>query len=154
MAYTSRRKLNRPYLLSQNGRKTGLTYRFRLDPQTPVGMATPLVHLNPTHFADPLSFNPERFIADPRLKRNLMSFSHGSRQCLGMQLAYVEMYLVNSAIWRRYGTREEPGEEGWLELFETDRSDVEMAADMFVVSLLLSLTGLSLLVIRAVEGTC
>jgi len=54
-------------------------------------MATPLVHLNRDHFADPLTFNPERFIADPRPKKNLMSFSHGSRQCLGMQLAYAEL---------------------------------------------------------------
>ncbi|KAK3170072.1 hypothetical protein OEA41_009457 [Lepraria neglecta] len=74
-----------------------------------------------------------RFMADPRLKRNLMSFSQGSRQCLGMQLAYAELYLVNSAIWRRFGTKQEKGEDGWLELFETDKTDVEMVADMFVV---------------------
>ena len=96
-------------------------------------MATPLVHLNPTHFSDPLSFYPERFIEDPRLKRNLMSFSQGSRQCLGMQLAFAELYLVNSAIWRRFGSKEDKGDAGWLELFETDKTDVEMVADMFVV---------------------
>jgi cytochrome P450 len=61
-------------------------------------MSTPLIHLNPQIFPDPLSFQPERFLEKPRLKRYLMSFSQGSRQCLGMQLAYAELYLVLSGV--------------------------------------------------------
>lgn len=95
-------------------------------------MATPLVHFNPDVFHDPYAFKPERFITDPQLKRYLMSFSQGSRQCLGMQLAYAELYLVNSAIWRRFGGPEDKGEHGWWELYETDRTDVEMVSDRFV----------------------
>ena len=100
--------------------------------KTPVGMAAPLVHLNPAIFADPLEFRPERFVENPSLKRYLMTFSQGSRQCLGMQLAYTELFLMHSEIWRRFGSKEDHGEDGWWELFETDRSDADMAADRFV----------------------
>ena len=95
-------------------------------------MAAPLVHLNPDVFADPMEFRPERWIETPSLKRYLMTFSQGSRQCLGMQLAYTELFLMHSEIWRRFGTKEDHGEDGWWELFETDRSDTDMAQDRFV----------------------
>jgi len=101
---------------------------------TPVGMTTPLIHLNPSIFPNPLTFQPERFIENPRLKRYLMSFSQGSRQCLGMNLAYAELYLVLSGLWRRFGgpeTKDEDG-SGWMELYETDKRDVEMEYDLFV----------------------
>lgn len=61
-----------------------------------------------------------------------MSFSHGSRQCLGMQLAYAELYLMLASLWRKFGCKEDKGDEGWLELYQTDKTDVEMAADRFV----------------------
>lgn len=51
-----------------------------------------------------------------------------------MQLAFAEMYLIVAAMWRRYGTFEERGEEGeWMGLFETTYArDVEMVRDAFV----------------------
>lgn len=101
-------------------------------PQTPVGMAAPLIHHNPDVFDNPMEFRPERFIENPGLKRYLMTFSQGSRQCLGMQLAYTEIYLLLSELWRRFGSKEDHGEDGYWELFETDRSDVDMASDRFV----------------------
>lgn len=97
-------------------------------------MASPLVHLNPDVFADPMEFRPERFIENPELKRCVFSFSQGSRQCLGMHLAYTELFVVHSEIWRRFGSKEDHGEHGWWELFETDRSDVDMVADRFLPS--------------------
>ena len=100
--------------------------------QTPVGMSAPLIHLNPDIFVNPMEFRPERFIENPLLKRNLMTFSMGSRQCLGMNLAYGEIFLILSQIWRRFGSKEDHGEDGWWELFETDRSDADMASDRFV----------------------
>src|SRR5256885_7317431 len=95
-------------------------------------MSTPWIDLNPKIFPDPLSFQPERFLENPRLKRYLMSFSQGSRQCLGMQLAYAELYLVLSGVWRRFGgpsstdTGTIPeGYGGGGGLFETDRREGE-----------------------------
>lgn len=100
--------------------------------QTPVGMAAPLIHHNPDVFENPMEYRPERFIENPGLKRYLMTFSQGSRQCLGMQLAYTEIYLLLSELWRRFGSKDDHGEDGYWELFETDRSDVDMASDRFV----------------------
>lgn len=100
--------------------------------QTPVGIASPLIHMNPDVFADPKQFRPERFIENPQLKRYIMTFSQGSRQCLGMQLAYAEIFLLLAEIWRRFGSKEDHGEDGWWELFETDRSDTDMVSDRFV----------------------
>ena len=101
--------------------------------KSPVGMAAPLIHLNPDIFANPYTYDPQRFIENPSLKRHLMTFSLGSRQCLGMQLAYTELYLLLSEIWRRFGGEEgDKGPEGWWQLWETDRSDADMASDRFV----------------------
>jgi cytochrome P450 len=71
---------------------------------------------------------------DPRLDRYLVSFSKGSRSCLGINLAYAEMYLWLSGLFRRYGSQEVRFEtdEGALELVDTDISDVEMWADRFI----------------------
>lgn len=96
-------------------------------------MTAPLIHLKPKKkFHNPLVCNLDRFIEDPSRKRNLMSFSHGSRQYLGIQLAYAELYLMLASLWRRFGCREDKGDEGWLELYQTDKTDVEMVADRFV----------------------
>ena len=101
--------------------------------QTPVGITGAIVHLNPELFPNPLTFEPERFIADPRLKQSLLNFSRGSRQCLGMHVAYAQLYLLTAGIWRRFGgSQEEKGDFGWWELFETDKTDVEMVSALFV----------------------
>lgn len=91
-----------------------------------------LIHMNPDVFVDPMEFRPERFIENPHLKRNLMTFSQGSRQCLGIQLSYTEIFLMFSEIWRRFGSEEDHGEDGWWELFETDRSDCDMVSNRFM----------------------
>jgi len=97
-------------------------------------MTTPLVHLNPSIFPDPLLFKPDRFLENPRLKRYILSFSHGSRQCLGINLAYAEMYLVLSSFWRRFDgpASEKRSESGRIKLYQTDKTDVEMQHDLFV----------------------
>ena len=44
-----------------------------------------------------------------------------------MQLTYTDLFLMHSEICRQFG-----GEDGWWELWETDRSDTDMASDRFV----------------------
>ena len=59
-----------------------------------------------------------------------------------MQLAYAELYLVVSGIWRRFRgpaayddekEKEGSADDFWgrWELFDTDKSDVEMVSDRF-----------------------
>lgn len=52
---------------------------------TPVSMTAGLIHMNPELFPDPDLFRPERWIENRRLDRYLLSFSKGSRQCLGIK---------------------------------------------------------------------
>jgi cytochrome P450 len=105
-----------------------------IPPGTPVGMTSALIHHDESIFPNSNEFIPERWIEDLRLDRYLVSFSKGSRACLGMNLAYAEMYLWLSMIFRRYGSREVrfESDEGVLELVDTDISDVEIVADRFV----------------------
>lgn len=100
---------------------------------TPVSMTSVLIHHDESIFPDSKEFRPERWIENPRLDRYLVTFSKGSRQCLGMNLAYAEMYLWLAAVYRRFGSKEVrfESDEGVLELVDTDLSDVEMVADRF-----------------------
>lgn len=51
-----------------------------------------------------------------------MAFSKGPRHCLGMNLAYAEIYILLSGIFRRFGSRDVQfdDDEGILELYQTD----------------------------------
>ena len=111
--------------------------QWSIPPGTPVSMTSALIHHDQSIYPDSKSFIPERWIENPRLERYMVSFSKGSRQCLGMNLAYAELYLCLAAIFRRFGSGGENGvrdgeDEGVLELFETGLKDVEIAADCFV----------------------
>lgn len=117
--------------------RSGSGKEYLIPPQTPVGMTSVLIHRNESIFLDAKSFIPERWIENPRLSRFLVAFSKGSRQCLGINLAYAEIYLCLAAIFRRFGSGGENGvrgddDEGVLSLFETDLEDVETAADFVV----------------------
>lgn len=57
---------------------------------TPVGMTATLIHTNTALFPDPHRFRPERWLDDQgkrhhRLDGYLLSFSKGSRQCIGIK---------------------------------------------------------------------
>ncbi|KAL9131629.1 MAG: hypothetical protein Q9217_000517, partial [Psora testacea] len=111
--------------------------QWSIPPNTPVGMTSIQIHQDESIFPDARSFVPERWIENPRLDRYMVSFCKGSRQCIGINLAYAEMYLCLAAIFRRFGSGGEnsvrtEGDEGILELFETGPGDVEVQADGFV----------------------
>ncbi|KAI0968596.1 cytochrome P450 [Xylaria arbuscula] len=86
------------------------------------------MHTNPDIFPEPLEFVPERWLGDPKAPHNsehplsyyLVSFIRGSRVCLGMHLAMMDMYVALATLFRRHK----------LELFETDRSDVDFVVDL------------------------
>lgn len=111
-----------------------------IPPGTPVGMTSVLIHHNESIFPDSHSFVPERWLENPRIEKYLVAFSKGSRQCIGINLAYAELYVTLAAVFRRYGS---PGlraseesvpndDEGVFELYETSIKDVELQADGFV----------------------
>ncbi|KAH6665560.1 cytochrome P450 monooxygenase [Halenospora varia] len=99
----------------------------------PVSMAIPDVHLNARIFPNPLGFHPERWIEDKdgHLEKYLVAFSRGPRMCIGLNLAWSEIYVCVSGLFRRFGSTNVrgKGDLGSLELFETERGDVEMSRD-------------------------
>ncbi|KAI4087722.1 MAG: hypothetical protein LQ344_006608 [Seirophora lacunosa] len=103
-----------------------LHYQGYLIPRgTPVGMTSVMMHNSPTHFPDPKTFDPERWLQpdSARLRKYIVAFSKGSRQCLGMNLGYCELYLTLAAIFA-------PGRFRF-ELHATDVTDVEVYHDFF-----------------------
>ncbi|RQM08076.1 hypothetical protein DH86_00001413, partial [Scytalidium sp. 3C] len=82
-----------------------------------VGMDPVHMHHNERVFPNSYVFHPERWITedgsfDKKLKQYNVPFSRGTRQCAGMNLAYAEMYLALSVMFRRFE----------LELWNTDES--------------------------------
>ncbi|BCS17346.1 cytochrome P450 [Aspergillus puulaauensis] len=65
---------------------------------TPVAMSSYFVHMDPTLFPDPTVFNPDRWIEATKrgynLTRFITAFSKGTRQCVGINLSYAELYLT------------------------------------------------------------
>ncbi|KAE9397352.1 cytochrome P450 [Gymnopus androsaceus JB14] len=76
---------------------------LKLPPGTIVEMSTLFLHMNPEIFPDPYTFNPERWLAEDTSKMtlDLAPFSKGPRICLGLNLAWCELYLIFANIFRR-----------------------------------------------------
>ncbi|GAP85658.1 putative cytochrome P450 [Rosellinia necatrix] len=98
-----------------------------IPPNTPVSMDAYHNHTNAAVFPSPLEFRPERWLGDPKgpdgatpLSHYVVSFSRGARGCLGMNLAFLELYVALATVFRRHE----------LELFETTLEDVEFAVDL------------------------
>lgn len=109
---------------------------------TPISMTSMLIHSNPRIYPKPHNFIPERWLEkDPatgkefvhhQLDKYLVPFSKGTRACLGINLAWAELYLVMAMIWRRYGSKEVQmsGDEGYLELYDSSyERDIEIVGD-------------------------
>ncbi|KAH0555914.1 hypothetical protein GP486_006142 [Trichoglossum hirsutum] len=106
---------------------------------TPVSMTSVLIHDNPTIFPSPSTFSPERWLpgnSEKRLDKYLVSFSKGTRACMGMNLAYAEMYMTLATVFSRFD----------MELWRTTREDVDIVHDFFNPSPKLDSEGVRVLV--------
>lgn len=79
-------------------------------------------------FPDPQAFRPERWIdldERKRLSKYLLPFGRGTRPCLGMDIAYAEIYLTFARLFSpNCGFR--------MELYDTNfERDVEIFHDYF-----------------------
>ena len=112
-----------------------------IPPGTPVGMTSIFTHDNPSLFPDPYVFNPDRWLG-PEAKGRvqlLQNFGKGTRACVGMNLAYAEIYLTLVKVFRGFGSR--------MRLFETERErDVDVKKDFFAASPSLDSKGVRVLI--------
>ncbi|KAK8015798.1 benzoate 4-monooxygenase cytochrome P450 [Apiospora marii] len=110
--------------------KKGSTH-YTIPKGTPIGMSSMIQNRHPTLFSDPDAFKPERWLlsnGQPNyaLEKKLLSFSRGSRICLGMDLAYCEMYLMINELALRVLPR--------TRLVNTTTDDVEYDHDCVVAA--------------------
>jgi len=119
-------------LVYNDGEKT-----WQIPRGTPLSTSTYLFHHDESVFLDSCSFRPERWIENSKLKNYLLAFSRGSRQCVGINLAYAELYLLLGTIFRRYGSSgyRDAGDDGILELFDTTDRDVVCVADFNIAGM-------------------
>jgi len=78
---------------------------------TSVAMGTTFVHTNPDIFPDPFKFSPDRWLQPnaKELETYIVTFSKGPRSCIGMNMAWCELYIIFSNLFRKLD----------MELFET-----------------------------------
>ncbi|CZT10363.1 uncharacterized protein RAG0_14850 [Rhynchosporium agropyri] len=71
---------------------------------TIVGMASLFVHQSEDIFESPATFKPDRWLsADSKsLDQYLVAFSRGPRSCLGINLAWCELYIVFATMLRKF----------------------------------------------------
>lgn len=96
-----------------------------------VSMSWHATHMDANVFPAPLEFQPERWLpkdyseekagktTSSPLDKYLQPFGHGTRNCLGLNLAWAELYLGIAMVFRRFE----------LELYGTTRADVDIAHD-------------------------
>lgn len=89
-------------------------------------MTIPDVSHDEDIFLDSHTYNPERWLASdasqPNLERFMVSFGRGTRNCLGVNLAWTELYLTLGMMFRQYR----------FELHEPDERDVTVGHDYFI----------------------
>ncbi|KAK7918195.1 hypothetical protein PG985_010069 [Apiospora marii] len=81
---------------------------WTIPPGTPVSQLNYVVNHDPDLFPRPLEFRPERWVDAPpredgrRLDRYMVSFMRGSRSCIGINLAWAELYLALAYVVTRF----------------------------------------------------
>ena len=110
---------------------------------TPVGMTPHLTLIDDGIFPEPRKFDPERWLdqrgdgkTTSRLDKYITAFGKGSRNCIGMHLAWAQMYMSIAAVVQRYN----------LEMYETDDSDATATRDLFTAGVKLDSQGIRVII--------
>ncbi|KAL9601579.1 MAG: hypothetical protein Q9219_002413 [cf. Caloplaca sp. 3 TL-2023] len=82
---------------------------YLIPPGTAVSNDTYHMHHNETVFPDSHTYDPSRWLNNPKgpdstkqLSRYMVTFGRGTRMCLGMQLAYAEIFISLATLMRRF----------------------------------------------------
>ncbi|KAF6758345.1 cytochrome P450 [Ephemerocybe angulata] len=92
----------------------------RRDPRPGKRMSHAFVHLNADIFPNPTNFDPQRWLEKDSTDRinHLVAFSKGQRSCVGVNLAWAELYLILGNLFRKVD----------MELFDTNENDLKYRA--------------------------
>ncbi|KAF5389778.1 hypothetical protein D9757_006016 [Collybiopsis confluens] len=90
----------------------------KIPPGTVVAMSVFFLHTNPEVFKEPHTFNPDRWLGEDtsEMMADFLPFSKGPRQCVGLNLAWAELYLILGNIFRKLDLSL-VGETGWYEAY-------------------------------------
>ncbi|KAH8658663.1 cytochrome P450 [Tricladium varicosporioides] len=102
---------------------------WKIPAGTPIGMSSLMMHHNEQIFPQSHEFLPERWSnssdGGKSLERYLVSFSKGSRQCIGINIAKAEIFFVIATVFAKYGDN--------MNLYNCDfERDVALKHDMFL----------------------
>jgi len=77
---------------------------YKVPGGTAVGMTSLFLHNSSEVFERPERFNPDRWLAknSQSLDQHLVAFSKGPRSCLGVNLAWCELYIALATTLRRF----------------------------------------------------
>ncbi|EXJ89684.1 hypothetical protein A1O3_02751 [Capronia epimyces CBS 606.96] len=93
---------------------------YTIPPGTPVSQSTYLINNDASIFPNPHEFDPDRWIKAAQdgfnLDKYMVSFSKGSRGCLGINLAYAALYLGIAKVASSLD----------MDLWETTQQDIEL----------------------------
>lgn len=110
---------------------------------TPIGMTPHFTLIDENLFPEPRKFKPERWLdqmaegkTTSRLDKYITAFGKGSRGCIGIHLAWAQMYMSLAAVVQRYD----------LEMFETDDTDAIPTRDLFTGGVKLDSKGIRVIV--------
>ncbi|WPH01289.1 Cytochrome P450 monooxygenase astB [Acrodontium crateriforme] len=117
---------------------------------TVIGMSAPIVNRDKNIYGERADeFWPDRYLENPKLRQHQFAFSKGTRQCIGMNLAYQELQTFVAGIFHKYdlydSTRKKQSGPT-LELFQTGLKDIEMDGDYITPSVVPGSEGLRIIV--------
>ncbi|KAJ5701332.1 cytochrome P450 [Penicillium malachiteum] len=123
--------------------------QYSLPRGTYISISITDTHLDPSIFTDPETFSPDRWLKasdNKRLSKYLQPWGRGSRLCLGMELAYYDLYL---SVARLFG----PDCDFEMELFDTQLKDWEAYGDFFAPANAPSGKGLRVITVPKLKPT-
>ncbi|KAI9437710.1 putative P450 monooxygenase [Lactarius indigo] len=87
---------------------------------TVVGQCFLCVHRSPVVFSDPDAFIPDRWLGEDAKthEASLAVFSKGPRSCIGINLAYCELYTLIAGVFRRFDVTLDAKRPGDLTVME------------------------------------
>ena len=101
----------------------GFVYdKYHLPRGTQVGMSSLSMLTDPEIYPSPEFFQPDRWLGPNKPpEKYFVPFSKGSRQCLGMNLAWCELYITIAVMFRRFN----------FEIIDTEDKDMTVTHDFF-----------------------